>query len=418
MGQILLFPGKVWQTVTNPIGWSWAHGLTIQRKGSTFRAKGLDISSYAPTGKAYYVSTTGNDLATGLNWANSLRSIDIALAKVDIDICYIEAGTYLRTKSWDSYDLARSVSIVGVGGGVICTNAQDGLVWALSAGQTNTYETTRSSATKVLDVSNIDSNDDYQEPTLQTSIATVEANAGSYWINGNLVYVHTFDNRVPDSNIWVTLTARNAKISGDVHIYCENIDFVGGYAGLEFDNTGANQTPEFYAKNCKFRHTAGNGLEITGQSKVILQDCLAAKNSGDGFNYHVLNGVVPKVIEINCISRNNGVTGDEDNGSTVHDGGSVIRLNGQYYLNRGPNVVDSAALESWNLGCIAHNSQTIIPGAAHDFNAAGGSGVMWLDRCVSYGSTYGITAGANTTIYKRKCSSTIGDGGAGIVTTY
>jgi len=46
------------------------------------------------------------------------------------------------------------------------------------------------------------------------------------------------------------------------------------------------------------------------------------------------------------------------------------------------------------------------------------SGVMWLDRCNSYGSDYGIVAGAGATIHKRKCNTTVADGGAGTIDTY
>ena len=49
---------------------------------------------------------------------------------------------------------------------------------------------------------------------------------------------------------------------------------------------------------------------------------------------------------------------------------------------------------------------------------AGTSGVMWLDRCGSYGSEYGLEAGVGTTIHKRKVTAKVADSGAGTIDTY
>jgi hypothetical protein len=420
-----LKPRKKWKNVTPPTGWGWALPFTVQRKGSKFRAKGFDITAYKPAVlKTYYVSPTGNDTTgNGLAWATAYRSINKAITQADADLVYVETGTYTRSFSWDGNTLSRSMSIIGVGGYAICALAQtaaDGLTWSLTADQTNTYQCTRSSASKVLDVSVVAANGDYQELTLRSSIATVEANAGSYWINGTTVYAHTTDHRQPDANVWVTLTTRNGKINGDVHVYAENIDFVGGYAGLEFDNTGAGQTGELYLKSCKFRHATGNGLESTGQSLVIAQDCLAARNGGDGFNYHYLNSVVPKIIEINNVGRDNGSAGDDDNGSTSHDGASIVRIMGEYMRNKGPNVIDSASLESLNLGVKSYTSAASISGARADFDLGGGSGTMWCDTCNNDESTseHGFRAGTGTTVKKHNCRATVADDGSGTVESY
>ncbi len=407
-----------WEAVGNPAGWGWAHGLTIQRKGRRFRAQGFDITGLAPTGKTYYVKKGGNDADSGADWDHALAKVLTAIQKPDVDRIYIGAGVYDRTDGTQGIALTRSCSIIGVGD-VKLTGRQSGLVWVKEGGLNFTYSTTRSSVGKVLDVAQVDANGDYLEYIQQADANAVDANAGSWYLDGaNKLWVRCVDDRAPDGNIWVMLTSRNGNFDGDIHVYCENLDFIGGYAGIEFDNTGAGQTGEFYAKNCKFRHAGGNGLEITGQSLVVLQGCLAAKNSSDGLNYKALNGVIPKVIEIDCVSRDNGATGDDDNGTSMHDGGSIIRLNGQYYRNKGPNVADSAALESWNLGSLAHSSQASVAGARIDFNALGGSGVMWLDRCSAHTSENSIAAGAGSTVHRRKANVTGVVGGAGVNDEY
>lgn len=427
--------GEAWDSVPVPDGYLFSLPFAVQNRAGAYRVDPTwDIAAYKLTSsKAYFVKTTGSDGADGLTWATALRSIDTAIAKADADTVNVEEGTYTRSYAWDAYILARSMSIIGwntahTGAGqVICTNAvtsSDTLTWTLSAGQTYTYQCTRSNAGKVLDISNVDASGDYQELTLQSSIATVEASAGSYWISGTTVYVHTYNNRTPDASIWVTLygasLVRNARIAGDVHVYIENFTFIGGYAGLEFDNSGAGQTPELYLKNCYFKHTSGNGLEITGQSLVIAQDCLAARNDADGFNYHVMNSVIPNVIEIGCTGRNNGITGgDTFNGSSAHDGAYVFRVNGVYYANHGPNVIESTAAQTWNVACQAYSSVAATSIVKVDYYSAGGSGTMYnlACTCPASASAYNYYATSGNTVKNRACSGSL-TGGAGMITSY
>ena len=88
-----------------------------------------------------------------------------------------------------------------------------------------------------------------------------------------------------------------------------------------------------------------------------MKDCVAAKNIDDGFNYKKGAGVTPYSVEIDCIGRDNGLTGDIDNGSTMHEGGRIVRIMGEYMRNVGRNVHDiDNNSQSWNLGCNAHDS--------------------------------------------------------------
>jgi hypothetical protein len=119
----------------------------------------------------------------------------------------------------------------------------------------------------------------------------------------------------------------------------------------------------------------------------------------DGFNYHTVADAAPYAVEIDCIGRDNGASSDTDNGTAMHDAGSVVRLNGEYYSNVGTNVHDiNTDTTSWNLGVNAHDSTS----AVNDINFAvgwstGAAGKMWLDCCKSSGSAtdFHIQAGAN-----------------------
>src|SRR5699024_7269484 len=68
-------------------------------------------------------------------------------------------------------------------------------------------------------------------------------------------------------------------------------------------------------------------------------------------------------------------------GSTMHDGGQIIRVNGAYYRNEGPNVADvNDGTQSWNLGCIGLESRSSVNGS--DFRARDNM-MMRLEGCIT-----------------------------------
>lgn len=409
-----------WRNVPAPTGWSWAMPFSVQRSGNRFRPYGFSVAAQAPTGagKAYYVTKTGNDGAAGTSWGAALRNVYTAVQKADVDIIYIGTGVYDRGDGWQGIDLVRSCSIYGVGD-VTLTGHQSGLPWAQNGTYPAVWQATRSNTQGVFDAAALDAYGDYSKLTLQTSVSDVNANPGSWYIDGsNVVYVRTSNSRQADANVLVMLNAYNVDCVGNITVYLENLKVYGGSNCVRHQSNGAAQTPKLYALNCRFKYaTAGNGITLLGVDTAIFDNCESAACSGDGYNYHVQNSIVPHSAEFNCIGRDNGASGDDDNGSSMHDGGSVVRVNGSYYRNKGPNVVDSAHLESWNLGGLAHTSQASSAGARYNFNAAGGSGVTWCDRTVGYGSDYDYVANTGCTLHRRRCIGSI-TGGAGTVDEY
>src|SRR5699024_1944379 len=137
---------------------------------------------------------------------------------------------------------------------------------------------------------------------------------------------------------------------------------------------------------CSWKYMHGNqqgGLELVG-GDAYLQNCVASQNRADGFNYHHGNGRKNRVIEVDCVGRFNGNRPSpihSDNGSTMHDGGQIIRVNGAYYRNQGPNVADvNDGTQSWNLGCIGLESRSTVNGS--DFRARDNM-MMRLEGCIT-----------------------------------
>ncbi|RIN48011.1 hypothetical protein BU036_12180, partial [Staphylococcus simulans] len=203
------------------------------------------------------------------------------------------------------------------------------------------------------------------------------------------------DSRVPDDQILPNMFNDAVKITDNAKVYFENIRFTNSVK-LIATTAGKN----FFAKDCYFSiGSGGNALSIEGYDFNIIQRCVAKHATMDGFNYHIKNGVLPKVIEIDCKGYDNGRNGaDQNNGSTMHDGGHIMRINGEYYNNGGPNVIDvNEGTVSVNIGVHSHHSRaskgTISNASFKNGNL--GASKMHLINCVSNGSDYSIVTASS-----------------------
>lgn len=405
-----IIPGIIagtWQDVTAPdTAFSWL-AFTPQMNGGQFRARpDWTIDADRPTGKAYYVATTGSDSNDGLTVGAPLRKIATALAKADVDVIYVAAGLYGLTNGWGTANQTRSVSVIATGGRVVNGNFAEALTWAnqSGAGLANTYRTSRSLIGSVWDRGVVDAEGDYEKLTLVADAATVDTTPGSWYTDNTYVWVRLSDDRAADTNVLCMFNNVQAsgKFSGSGTVYIEGVDFVGGWTvGGFYLLATAGASPTGYFNDCTFKYSNANGLTAVGAT-VYCQDCTAARNIDDGFNYHYLSGTfLGRSVEITCTGRDNGLAGDIDNGSSIHDGGSIVRLMGDYARNVGRNIHDvTSGTTSWNLGCNAYDSAS----AVNDANWAVGTGgsdtaKMWLDTCRSSGSATDIEIAATAAAY-------------------
>lgn len=240
-------------------------------------------------------------------------------------------------------------------------------------------------------------------------------------MTGGAVYLHLSDDRAPDSDVHVFRNMSAAYCLRDgITVYLEGIEFQGGTnAPCYFRNASATGGLKVYAKNCTFKYGgATGGLAIEGADEVISQGCTAARNQNDGLNYHVRNGIVVNAVEINCVGRDNGnyAGNDSDNqGSSMHDAGTVVRVMGDYYRNGGQNVADVGASSTWMLGSLLHHSVATTAGVQANFDES--AGTAWLDRVTSSDSTYDLKATSGT-IHTREIVSGGNNTGAGTIDTY
>ena len=407
--------------VSDPPGWSWTnHPLAGQLHVDQFGRFSTTFdpaTRKAPAGVTYYVDVVdGSDANSGLSEGLALSSIATACAKSDVGTVMVKgrgySSPYYRGKGFNNATQGKSLNIIGydAGFGLPYISTHDVLTFTLTAGQTYTYQTTRANVTECLDM--IASGQPQGRLLTKTSsIATVESTPGSWWQSGSTLYVHASDNRdlstTSPSRIWALLNVPNYKSVGDYTTYLENMVLYGGVDCVRVDGataTGA-QVTMVNVETGMSQNGVGNNVSIYGGDAVLI-DCESIRSGMDGFNYHALNGKIPHAIEVNCRSTDSG-NSSSDQCSTMHDDGSIIRVEGTYLRATASTIADvngtGTGTQSWNLGCVARGAGT---GFANWQAAIGGDmavpGVkMWLHGCDSGDALYSAAAHGNSTIYSR-----------------
>lgn len=337
--------------------------------------------------KRYYIDVKeGSNTNAGSKEA-PFHDIYRAFKYGDADEIVINEGVYGWNSGVAGYNQTKPFNLIGVGKVVIGAHREN-LTWSVNSTYSNVYQTNASSVVEIVDYKDVN---DIKFLQLQKSIQDVSKNAGSYYIDSaNNIYVRTHDNRVPDDQILPNMTSDAIKVADNPNVYFENINFSNS---TKITTTTANN--KFFAKDCRFTiGSGGNALSVEGYSLSIVQNCIASHATMDGFNYHIKNNNVTKAIEIDCKGFNNGRNGaDQNNGSTSHDGGQIIRIRGEYFNNGGPNVIDvNEGSTSVNIGVHSHSSRATsgIVSNSNFKNGNIGTSKMYLYNCVSNNSDYSV----------------------------
>jgi hypothetical protein len=233
--------------------------------------------------------------------------------------------------------------------------------WTLTSG--NVYQTTRSNTVFVVDTTYRDVfTDKVKKMTKVTSTVECESTAGSYYISGSTVYVHTFDNRVPDGKLTCVLTFTGSYSMFRLYnslLFIENFEFfIHDSSKLRGDTTS-----HIIINECDFGETATtNSLTLLYSGKTYLFNCSAHDSYLDGFNYHYPPNADNRnclVFEYNCIGYNNGneTNGSGNNCTTVHDCASVIRVNCFGEKSQGVVCADVGGTYSVLVDCKMLNSK-------------------------------------------------------------
>ena len=328
----------------------------------------FSIESKKPsTSNNYFVDLdNGSNSNSGADWDNAFKTPEHASNQSGSKTIYIAGATrdYSRLESIVG-NVNSDVNIIGVDRGngfPVMTMFFENLTWSSDG---DSWKATRSamSGGRIFDATNLDDDGSYIELTLVSSEADVKSTPNSWYTDGSSVWVRTYDSRDVSANpdsLKLAWNANSFENNGDYVTYLENIKFHGGNWVVRIRNVSSSDRPELYAKNCEFSYcVTDNGLDLNGMHEVFLENCTASKNELDGFNHSERLSYIGRATELNCNAYSNGATSaSSNNGSTMHDGGSILRINGNYRNNEGPNLhdVDDGTL-SFNLNCRSQNSR-------------------------------------------------------------
>jgi hypothetical protein len=212
-------------------------------------------------------------------------------------------------------------------------NVDNGILpaWTLTSG--NVYQTTRSNTGYVIDTSYRDYyNGNIKKMQKVASVIECEAMPGSYYINGSIIYTHTYDSRPSDGKLvcvftW-TLTNPLFRLYNST-LFMENFEFFS-YDGVRIRG---DATSHFIFNKFDFGQTGSiNSLTEQLTGKIYLLECSGHDSYLDGFNYHYTVGANNRsylVFEYNSPTYNcgNEPSGTGNNGTTAHEGASTIRVN-------------------------------------------------------------------------------------------
>ena len=407
----------------------------------------FDVADYKNNpGKVLYVSPDGSDSNAGTPDA-PLAKMSTAYAN-GADTIYLYPGKYYRPATLFGTEINRDLNIIGLGDGVILSPRIINIpntspnVTEYSTGVWRCYSNGTTYLSNVVDIAHKTSDGHFTKYTQIEGAnasqvkAAVQATAGSWALieeaivingvetNKIVAYIHTLSGENPLDGDDVLLLYSTApsddptdshvypliKVTGG-KVYFENLTCIEGSTPLLAQRQAGGGNIEIYAKNCKFfysRSTYYDACMLYGTTLSIFQNCEASFSKKDGFGYHAKESVIPKGIEINCVGAGNGNVEDgNDQGSTMHNGGSIIRVRNVCFKNYGANYADQGTgTESWNIGCVGFESLT-DPSYSGTSDAqksnffAYDNTKVFCDGCVGFGSLYNVCTSGTGTIYLR-----------------
>lgn len=411
--------------VFRPEGFAWIPPINIYRDelGRIYTDFDVTIYKNVSTNNYFIDCVNGLDTNDGLTLATAFKSWkrghDVAVAG---DTLWIAEGRYDRVTGFVNAPFAKSLNIIALPGHKVRLCNYSPTSYTKTTGAMNVYQTAYPVLLDVYDDTVHDEYDDMLKYTRVGSVAECDALPGSYFYNGTTLYVRAIDNRGSFTNILGFKDQLNAELTNGIY-YTEGISFEGGNVGALYVHKVVTGSPttKYYHKNCKFKYsnndtTSHGGLKAESCFEVFGQNSEAAQNLNDGFSYHKGVAGSPNVIEVNCVGRHNGRDLDTDNGSTQHDGGKIVRVNGEYFENAGSNVGDNhLGTQAWNIGCYAHDSKARIIGNYRSNFTAHSDAEVWLDSCRSDNSIHALLVQVDATMYVRSCdlrgSETLEDNG-------
>lgn len=341
-----------------------------------------DFSKHKTGTKIYVNVTTGSDItgdgSLSTPYKTVKKALDVIIASVDttFDIIIKNDEPFYRDEFATGAPYTeltnKIVSIYpeNTTNKIIVTGGQRGLSWVEDG--TGTWKATRNSVAGVYDLRIKDTYGNYIPLEAKQTLLDCQNETNTWYTDNVDVWVHTFDNLIPTTDIIVGLiiNVANFKPLGDTVIYFESVTFLNS-GGVNFlgEADGSNLANViindciFIGSDQRYTATLGNAISIDRIKSVYMFNSTACYALRDGFNYHYTGLTKPLtqnalVFEYDCLAYNNGLrdTNVNNNGSTSHEGISIVRVNTISFNNKGPQIVDVGGCYSVLFDCKVKNS--------------------------------------------------------------
>ena len=421
-GSILTAAGSIYSPPNNVL--ELAEGfvspnpaLTVYRRGGKYTTD-LTAASLRPSAPTvtYFVNAqgavgswaAGNDANDGLSRATAKKSISALITALNasppagwVEIVLRDGGYYSTADGFNNTTVsAYNLSVIVENNGLAwLPSGRTGLEFVLGSG--TIYRRVGHTAVGVIWFGGLGT---WGEPTRLTQNTTAWANEaavyaglalGQWTMFAGNCYIRLPDDSVPGVDtmtIGASATTLACLTVVDRGLFLRGLRFTGLGCGISWRSRfGAARN--FGALNVWVAGSNGTRdlFEIDNDDGLnFMQGCRADFGGKDGFNYHqytTYNGGY--TIELDCAATNNGSV-SSDNGTTIHEAYTIVRINGVYVRNNSRNLHDINTSRSVNIGCIAGLSWSTASGQDIAFNSGQGglsaSGArMWLIDCQSAG---------------------------------
>ena len=344
------------------------------------------------------------DLSTRKNVSGAVHEVDPSTIVSVLSSANAGDTLLLADGSYPPISVGKSINIVAKNKGEVVF-APIALTDFSTSGISNVYSFAKTTTpTSAYDISRI-ADGIIRELTVVGDTSDLSTPGTCYF--GSRIYVHMFDDSVPS---YKTLLLDNTALSAVINcqlpsgalVYIDGCKICGGKCNVIAADTDSASASIVMIDCDMNRANTFDSIDLTG-CNGFFQRCTAAYAQRDGFNYHKSShdsSLKSCGVEIDCVGHDNGsrasASQGSNNGSTMHDGGKIVRINGAYYNNYGGNVADiSTQTLSYNYGCLAFDSKAIADNERGDF---------WTDTgCHMY--LYGCKAIGDISKYNLYCKS-------------
>ena len=311
-----------------PAGFPWQNSpIKINADGST----NFDASVFAPHGKTYYVSVNGSDSNSGTFTAPFRTLMKCYSNTTDSVECHVispgwyrEDGVHSAYTSEFNHDINITADVPGVyWSRNICSPTYDQnctthpLVWTPQGGgayYSAPYTFGIAAVVGCVDTSIADANGDFKLMLSEGSTSIVSSTANSWYYASNVLSVHTFDGRAPDTNIRCYENyVGTINVTTPYTVYLKNMNMVGGYSTIYINNQSAQRNLFVLDGGSVRNSVAGNGISSSNLDTLIAQNTIISGACGDAIAYSAAPITSPSLaLEVNVTVGNTAVGSSTD----------------------------------------------------------------------------------------------------------